>query len=203
MKKVILMLLTLLFLNVAQAQENDSQILQDKLAKLKVINANFSQVVRNAQGDILNKSIGTLTVSRPGKFIWHVTSPDEQMIVSNGTTMWIYDPFIEQVTLLNFNDTITDTPFVLLTGNAKKQWKHYKVSQKNNQFTLISTRELDSKGRFIFEFSDQGDMSKFIIIDEQGQRSEFTLTSFALRAPLNDKMFEFIIPDNVEVDDQR
>ncbi|KPU82283.1 hypothetical protein JI57_04240 [Psychromonas sp. PRT-SC03] len=203
MKRVILVLLSLLFFSITPAQADDSQILQAKLAKLKVINAHFTQIVKDSNGKVINESIGTLTVSRPGKFIWHVSAPDEQTIVSNGTTMWIYDPFIEQVTLLNLDGTITDTPFVLLAGNAKKQWKHYKVTQKGNQFTLVSTRDKDSKRHFIFEFSKQGDISRFVITDEQGQRSEFTLVSFALVAPLTDKMFEFVIPDNVEVDDQR
>lgn len=191
-----------MFFSITPAHADDSQILQEKLAKLKIINAHFSQVVSNADGKVINESIGTLSVLRPGKFIWHVTAPDEQMIVSNGLLMWIYDPFIEQVTILNLDDTITETPFVLLAGNASEQWKYYNVVQKGDQFTLTSNRDTDSERYFIFEFSKSGEISKFMIVDEQGQRSAFTLVPFALKAPLNVSMFEFIIPDNVEVDDQ-
>ena len=41
---------------------------------------------------------GELWVKRPNLFNWHMTSPDESVLVSDGQTLWFYNPFVEQVT---------------------------------------------------------------------------------------------------------
>jgi outer membrane lipoprotein carrier protein len=40
---------------------------------------------------------GKLTVKRPGKMRWEYTLPDEQVIITNGSAMWIYRPADRQV----------------------------------------------------------------------------------------------------------
>lgn len=37
-------------------------------------------------------------MKRPNLFNWHMTSPDESVLVSDGQTLWFYNPFVEQVT---------------------------------------------------------------------------------------------------------
>lgn len=31
-------------------------------------------------------------------FNWHMTQPDESILVSDGKTLWFYNPFVEQAT---------------------------------------------------------------------------------------------------------
>lgn len=181
----------------------DSQILKDKLAKFSQISADFAQVVSSAEGKVLNKCAGNLSISRPGKFRWQVITPEEELIVSNGQTMWIYSAFIEQVTLMNLHDAIQGTPFVLLSGANEKQWQDYSVKQENNQFTVKNAHPKVQANTIIFEFNEAGNISKFVVIEEQGQHSEFTLTHKPLTANLAANLFEFQIPAGIEIDDQR
>jgi outer membrane lipoprotein carrier protein len=205
MKKFILMALLCLVnpLYALASGAADAELLKEKLAKFSQINAEFSQVVSNSEGEVLNKSQGKLTVLRPGKFRWEVSSPEEELIVSDGKTMWFYSPFIEQVTLYNLSDAVADTPFVLLSGANEKQWQNYLVSRDNNQFTVKGSDPEVQQNSFVFEFDAAGNISKFVIIDEQGQRSEFKLTHKPLTEKLEAGYFDFQIPQGVEIDDQR
>lgn len=202
MKKILVLLSVFLLLPLT-VQASDSSLLQEKLAKFLQINAQFTQVVINQEGKVLNESTGQLSTSRPGKFRWQVVTPEEELIVSDGKTMWLYSPFIEQVTLLNLDDAIAGTPFLLLSGANEQQWNRYSVKKEANRFTVKDKNPNSADNIFIFEFNDVGNISKFIIIDEQQQRSEFSLTHSMLTQYLTDDYFEFKIPAGVDIDDQR
>jgi len=205
MKKIFVAIVTLLIssLSVAVTATTDAQLLKEKLAKFTVINAEFSQRVSSPEGKILNDSQGTLAISRPGKFRWEVVTPEEELIVSDGQTMWMYSPFIEQVTLFNLSDAIEGTPFILLSGASDSQWANYRVTRINNQFKVIDITGPVRDRSFIFEFNDSDNVSKFVVIEEQGQRSEFKLSHKGLAESWDDKFFDFQIPVGVEIDDQR
>lgn len=206
MKKIILKLICLLVLlpslSVVNAQ-TDSQLLQKKLSKFNTLNANFSQQVMNPKGKVIQESWGKLTIARPGNFHWEVTSPDDELIVSNGKDVWLYSPFIEQVTIMNFSDAIDGTPFVLLSGANAAQWAKFNVVANNNRFTVTHVDATVHSSKFVFVFDNVGKISEFVVRDEYGQKSVFTL-SVNERAPrFPDNYFEFSIPTGTEVDDQR
>jgi len=205
MKKIILaaFLLIMTPLYAVSATQSDADLLKEKLAQFKQINAQFSQVVTNAEGKVLNKSEGTLSISRPGKFRWEVLTPEQDLIISDGVTMWMYSPFIEQVTLVNLSDAIAGTPFVLLSGATQAQWDKYTVKKQNEQF-MIKTKDLSApQNSFIFEFDKTGNISRFEVIEAQGQRSDFALTYSQKSKNIPADYFTFSIPEGVEVDDQR
>jgi len=205
MKKIMLAVFVLLItpLYAVSAAQGDADLLKEKLAKFKQINAEFTQIVTNDKGKVLNKSQGTLAISRPGKFRWEVLQPEEDLIVSDGVTMWMYNPFIEQVSLLNLSDAIAGTPFVLLSGATQEQWNQYIVKKQGDQFVIQSKDASAPQHRFMFEFDKTGNISHFEVLESQGQRSDFTLTYSKKITEIPADYFSFTIPDGVEVDDQR
>lgn len=180
----------------------EAKALKDKLAVFEHINATFKQTVTSSEGKLLNESTGELTISRPGKFYWQVKTPEEEFIISDAKTIWYYSPFIEQVTLINFSDAVTGTPFALLAGADETQWKNYVVTQNNNQFMVTNPKQVQMT-TFVFEFDKTGNVSKFTVLEEQGQHSEFTLTHKTVDETPNATLFNFEVPAGVEVDDQR
>lgn len=205
MKKTSALLLMLLILPLSAFASitGDALLLKEKLDQFELLNADFSQRVSSPEGKILNESWGRLTILRPGKFRWQVLKPEEELIVSDGLTMWFYSPFIEQVTLINLKDAIAGTPFILLSGANEKQWENYRVIKENNQFKVTVPNDETQNSTFIFEFDRQNNISQFIVIEEQGQRSEFRLSHSPLTAKLDKNFFQFLIPEGVEIDDQR
>ncbi|WP_022941868.1 outer membrane lipoprotein chaperone LolA [Psychromonas hadalis] len=202
MKKILLSLLILSFSFSVQALSSGAQALKDKLAVFEYINATFVQRVTSSEGKLLNESTGELTISRPGKFHWQVLTPEEELIVSDGKTIWYYTPFIEQVTLINFSDAINGTPFTLLAGATNEQWQDYVVEQKGDHF-IVTNPQQQQATTFTFEFDKNNKVRKFVVIEELGQQSEFILTYKKNSKAVNPSLFNFEIPNGVEVDDQR
>jgi outer membrane lipoprotein carrier protein len=71
-----------------------------QLSSVNVFSATFAQTVYDSKGKELQRA-GGLLVQRPNRFNWHTTSPDESLIVADGKDVWVYDPFVEQVTALS------------------------------------------------------------------------------------------------------
>ncbi len=82
------------------------------------LEADFKQVLRDSRGQIAEQSSGTLQVSRPDRFRWDYAAPHEQVIVSDGTRLWLYDPDLEQVTVRALDQSLAGTPAMLLSGGG-------------------------------------------------------------------------------------
>lgn len=53
----------------------------------------------DGSGNAVQDGQGDLWVKRPNLFNWHMTQPDESILVSDGKTLWFYNPFVEQATV--------------------------------------------------------------------------------------------------------
>lgn len=86
--------------------------------------ASFSQTVLDQNGKVRQTSEGTLAFSRPGKFRWVYQKPYEQLIVGDGSKLWIYDADLEQVTVRKLGDALGSSPAALLAGSNDIE-KHF------------------------------------------------------------------------------
>ena len=71
---------------------------EEALGGLSSLRAEFRQSVTDAQGQIIEQAEGTMALARPGRFRWDYRVP-EQLIVSDGRTVWFHDVELEQVTI--------------------------------------------------------------------------------------------------------
>ncbi|CAM3550776.1 Outer-membrane lipoprotein carrier protein precursor [Vibrio aerogenes CECT 7868] len=176
-------------------------VLSTRLALTDGFSAHFSQKVLGPEGDLVSQGKGTVDIARPSLFRWETTSPDENLLVSDGKTVWYYTPFVEQVTIYNQAQATEQTPFVLLTRNQKTDWAQYQITQKGDEFTLIPVSH-NQQGTFHIRIDAKGVVKGFDVIEQDGQRSLFTFEQIQLQRPSKTK-FKFSIPDGVEIDDQR
>ncbi|ASI23720.1 TPA: outer membrane lipoprotein chaperone LolA [Aeromonas salmonicida] len=187
----------------SQVWADAASSLKQKLADVSLFSAKFAQTVYDSKGKELQKAGGDLLVQRPNRFNWHTTSPDESLIVADGKDVWVYDPFVEQVTALKLKDAVLNTPFILIAGNDDKFWKHYDVTQEGNVYTVTSRNKDELIASFRVTFDRQNNISRFDVKEAQGQWSEFTLSSFNRKPVLKGNEFVFKIPKGGELDDQR
>ncbi|NIL95435.1 MAG: outer membrane lipoprotein carrier protein LolA, partial [Woeseiaceae bacterium] len=61
---------------------------------------------------------GALSIKRPGRFLWRYAEPVEQLVVADGTNLWIYDVELEQATVTLLEDVVAASPAMLLSGEA-------------------------------------------------------------------------------------
>lgn len=184
------------------AAADDSAALKNKLASLKQFSAHFEQEVFDAQGKPLQKGAGDMTLQRPEHFRWETKTPDESLIVSDGKAVWLYDPFVEQVTIMSLDKAVVNTPFLLLSSADDKVWSHYLIDQDGQAFTITSKdkeQRIESL-RMVFQGNT---ITRLEVNEAQGQRSEFTLTSFNRSPVIQADTFNFKVPEGITVDDQR
>ena len=176
--------------------------LNNRLSMNDGFSADFSQQVISPEGETVMEGEGTVEIARPSLFRWSTTFPDENLLVSDGKTLWYYSPFIEQVSIYWQEQATEQTPFVLLTRNRASDWDNYKISQKGDQFTLIPTAVDSTQGQFQINIDAKGVVKGFNVVEQDGQKGLFTFNNVKLGKPKADR-FTFTIPNGVEVDDQR
>ncbi|ANB97421.1 outer membrane lipoprotein chaperone LolA [Vibrio parahaemolyticus] len=195
------LVLSISFFSVANAASPKDE-LNKRLAMNEGFSADFSQQVISPEGETVMEGEGTVEIARPSLFRWSTTFPDENLLVSDGKTLWYYSPFIEQVSIYWQEQATEQTPFVLLTRNRASDWDNYKISQKGNEFTLIPTAVDSTQGQFQINIDAKGVVKGFNVIEQDGQKGLFTFSNVKLGKPKADR-FTFTVPKGVEVDDQR
>lgn len=153
------------------------QDLMEKLASLKSLQASFSQTILDEEQNALQSSTGELSLAQPNKALWHVQSPDESMIISNGENIWFYDPFIEQVTIFDYQTSVVDTPILLLTSTDDALWQKYDITSTASETYVVTSKEQQSQVvSLTLNFNGQ-ELVGFALLDATGQRSVVTLSN--------------------------
>ncbi|OCA54397.1 outer membrane lipoprotein chaperone LolA [Photorhabdus namnaonensis] len=202
MKKLILIGCLMAGMSINAAWADASQNLQDRLGKVNSFHASFTQTVTSDDGATIQEGEGQLWVKRPNLFNWHMTSPDESVLVSDGKTLWFYNPFVEQVTANWLKDATGNTPFMLITRNDAKDWSQYKISQQGNDFELTPNNVAGNLKRFSITVTTDGAIQKFSAIEQDGQKSAYQLKG-QQNTHVDVAKFSFTLPKGVTLDDQR
>lgn len=187
----------------AQADQLASvQRLTGLLQQAETLTGRFSQLSLDGSGTQLQETSGELALQRPGQFRWHTDEPMEQLLVSDGKTVWLYDPDLEQVTIQTLDQRLTHTPALLLSGDVSSISENFEVSHKEAgevvDFTLRPKAKdtLFDNLRLSFRGGVINDMQ---MIDSVGQRTNILFNGVRVNEPLAAGLFTFEIPEGTDV----
>jgi len=85
-------------------------------SQTKSATARFEQQVMDRSGKVVETGSGTFVFARPGKFRWTYEKPHKQLLVGDGSKLWIHDPDLNQVTVKRIDQAMSSTPAALLAG---------------------------------------------------------------------------------------
>jgi len=202
MKKLMLSCCLMTVLSSTSVLADASVDLQQRLDKVKSFHATFTQKVTDGSGQSVQDGEGELWVKRPNLFNWHMTAPDESILISDGKTLWFYNPFVEQVSATWLKDATSNTPFMLIARNQHSDWQQYNIKQQGDSFELTPKSTDGNLKQFTINVSTNGTINQFSAVEQDGQRSSYVLKSQQNGAVSADK-FQFTPPKGVTVDDQR
>lgn len=191
--------------NVQVGTTGQNQELKQVLKQLDGYAAQFDQTVIDADGNQIHSAKGKLTFKQPGKFIWEVTEPEEEILVSDGKSVWWYNPFVEQVSIYEANHAVTTTPFALLVNDDPAVWENFVIQDVNDGFVITPIHLNDAQViRLEVKLKSRTDktLDKLLITSRSRQVSEYQLFDQKKLNP-SDAQFDFEIPAGVDVDDQR
>ncbi|MCL4164287.1 UNVERIFIED_CONTAM: hypothetical protein GTU68_024141 [Idotea baltica] len=166
------------------------------------MSAHFSQNTFDATGSSLQKTTGEISVKRPGLFRWHTDEPQEQLLISNGKKIWLYDPDLEQVTIQKLDQRLSHTPALLLSGDISKISKNFTITQdKAGQVDIFSLRPHSKDGLFdVLRLSFQGNkIQEMKLIDSTGQVTQILFNQLKTNIAIDSKAFTFKIPAGTDV----
>ncbi|KAA0875398.1 outer membrane lipoprotein chaperone LolA [Nitrincola tapanii] len=180
----------------------------DQLASLlsgyERFSANFEQFATSEQGERREASSGNFAVARPDRFVWNTLKPFPQQIISDGEYVWIYDEDLEQATRKPGNQNTESAPALILNGRIHELEMRYDVSLIQQTGNLMVFELLPKAGqdamftrvRLLFE---DAVLSEFMLDDNLGQRSTILLSDTQLDPELDEAIFRFTPPDDIDV----
>jgi outer membrane lipoprotein carrier protein len=183
----------------AGGNPEDVQKLRNLLQPISSLSAQFKQQVSDANGFELQQSEGLFQVAQPNNLRWIVQQPMPQQVISNGQTLWLYDPDLEQVIVQPFDASIESTPAILFSGDLDRLDSAYFIRQLSpGVFQLTPEREGSLFSRLEITFADQLPIS-ISLIDSLGQVTQITFSDAQLNPSLPATLFEFEIPVDIDV----
>lgn len=188
----------------ALATPSAAETLKAKLAHYQSFSAHFSQKVVDDKGNVTMQASGDMAVERPQKLYWHTAQPDETLLISDGSTLWLYNPFVEQVTLYSPKEAVGRTPMLLLSSQDPAVWNQFTIKAKGSDFAITPKDEKDAYVTALTVKFNGDKVTGLVIDDASGQQNTVTFSDF--QSPRADNpaiQFHFDPPAGVAIDDQR
>lgn len=200
MKK--LSLLAALLLYTANAGANGIDALKAFVADTRTAKADFSQTVLDKNGATRQQTSGTMAFSRPGKFRWAYQKPFEQLIVGDGSKIYLYDVDLQQVTIKQLDQALGSSPAALLAGNNEID-KFYMLADAGTHdgLTWLSATPKDKDGSFnqILMGFNQRTLAEMRIRDNFGLTTVLKISHLERNPKLPPSTFKFTPPPGVDV----
>ena len=179
-----------------------AEALNGYISRITTLEAEFRQSVSSEDGTTVQEAKGKFQLSRPGKFRWDYYTPFEQQIVSDGDQLWLYDIELEQVTVKQLDETLANSPALLLGGDVAIE-ENFDVTYEGETGGVawfgLAPRVQDSD--FIFVRIGFRDAKPYVMIlqDTLGQTTTIEFQEFTENPELPDSLFQFNPPENVDV----
>ena len=168
---------------------------------LTSMRAEFRQSVTDSRGKQVESAEGTMSLARPGRFRWDYRVP-EQIIVSDGVTVWFHDVDLEQVTIRAAADTVEGTPAMLLTGEGDLQ-SEFDVSDggmaEGLAWSRLMPRRADGDFRELRLGFAGDELRRMTLLDRLGQTTEIEFERIERNPRLDASTFRFTPPPGVDV----
>ena len=205
MNKAILFMLSPLLLSPfsVQADEQSEAALKSLLSEMTHYSASFQQTVADEDGDIVHEATGTLTMTRPDKLRWETAFPDETLLIADGDAVWNIDTFVEQVTIIDQSQAISDNPVILLTSNDPEIWDDFKVSKDTEGKFTVTPKTGGGQIQSLTMRFDSDILASLTMLDAQSQTSNLVFSSINVTDEPDSSLFTVSIPDTYMIDDQR
>jgi outer membrane lipoprotein carrier protein len=192
---------TLLFAGAASAGARDDLAAFTK--GLKGLQAPFTQQVFDPNGKLKETSSGELALSAPRLFRWEYRKPYEQLIVADGSRVWVYDPDLQQATRRAQGTAEQGSPLAALIDPAKLD-RDYVVAEAGDadglHWLTLKPRKDGGGG---FESArlgfGNGGLEVMQFIDALGQKSVIDFGAWKRNPSFPDATFRFAPPKGVDV----
>jgi len=171
-------------------------------AGLDTLHARFEQQVISTDGAVADSSSGEVWLRRPGLFRWQYGGDFPELVVADGSKIWIYDEMLEQVTVKDQSLAAVDSPLTLLTDISRldEQFEIRELGETDN-LHLLELRALSAETEFdrILLGLSNDTLSLMIMEDAFGLRTEVRFSQIRRNPDLDLELFTFQAPESADI----
>lgn len=187
------------------ADEQAKETLIERLEAPATLAADFEQITYKDGRKGVDKASGILRIAKPLQFAWYVTYPYDQQVISDGETLWVYDPDLEQATYQSLSNTIQQSPAMILAQPRRVLGNSYTVVQQDSD-TLASYRLFPTNEDAMFTELTMAFLNNVIseirLIDNLSQETVIHLTNVIVNGNIDPSYFEFNPPPGTDLFEQ-
>ena len=184
------------------AQDNAINELDRLLQGVETLSADITQLIIQSDGGVLEESDIRLRVKRPNGFYWETVSPFPELLVTNGKTLWNYQPDLEQVVIEDWNPDQSELAAQLLYGRTEGLVDEYYVvainSEQSRSFELKPKSSNSLYDLITINFVNET-LDLIYIQNNSGERTAWQFLDSRINIPMADNLFEFSPPEGIDI----
>jgi outer membrane lipoprotein carrier protein len=195
--------------NPASAVHAIAQAVDNHYNHLRTLRAEFSETYLGA--GIERTESGTLWLKKPGKMRWEYRSPKEKLFLSDGKTAWFYLPADRQVrrtSTRKLDDLRSPLGFLLGKTRLEKELDGLSVAADvtplaagNTVLRGVPKAMADRIREVILEITPDYRIARIQFEEADESVTEYRFSQHQENAGIADPLFEFVLPEGVEVVD--
>jgi outer membrane lipoprotein carrier protein len=206
--KSIVFIFILLSISPSQAETPEQHALdavQKNYEKVLTYEADFTQKSYIKMMDKMQSVKGSVSIKKPGKMKWSYGAPDTQILISNGSTLWLYVPEEEQATKVPIESIYSsNTPALFLAGKGKltQTFNIENVNLDIDPISITLTPKADDQAMTrlqLFANKKNYQITGSTVYDKLGNKTEIWFSNIKTNREIPEKTFQFQAPANVEV----
>ena len=173
-------------------------------AKVQSATGSFSQATTSPQGGkTAPAQQGVFAFQRPGKFRWEVQKPYAQLVVSDGSQVYQYDPDLAQVTVRQVDKAIGASPAAILFGSGDLDQAFNVTPLPDSdglQWLRAKPRNAADAGFAQVDIGMRDNLPvRILLLDAFGQTTRVDFSGLQANAPVPAAQFQFAPPKGADV----
>ena len=178
---------------------------------LRSLQSDFTEIYHGDGPDRVES--GTLWLKKPRKMRWEYRSPKEKLFISDGESVWFYQPAERQLrktTLKQLDDV--HSPLAFLLGKTKLENELRGLSKAVDQSPLapgdtvlrgvpkgvVSPSGAGTVSEVLLEVTPSDQIVRIVLMDADGGSTEFRFARWKENGEMSDSSFKFTPPAGVE-----
>ncbi|MBV8361133.1 MAG: outer membrane lipoprotein chaperone LolA [Deltaproteobacteria bacterium] len=176
---------------------------QQHYQETKSFSAKFDETITRTGAAPLYRS-GMIYYEKPGKLRWEFEGSQPETIVSDGKTIYDYDPALNQVVetpLAQASRSNAAAAFLLGVGNVKRDFQAEAVMAPGSSGLVHVALTPKQEGQRIEAGIDRKtyNIATLSIGDAMGNRTNLSFSNIELNRPLRASQFTFTPPDGADI----
>ena len=168
--------------------------------------ADFLQTSTIKAMEITDTAAGKVLIKRPEKMRWEYTLPDEQIIVTDGHTLWMYRPDDQQVMVGQAPSFFGDGKGASFLSDIRAIRQNFTVTlEKSDREAVYQLKMLPHKADadiaaiLILVAKETFEVVEIVTLNAYDDETRIQLENFDYTPSLADELFRFEVPEGVDV----